>query len=312
MGWSSGTYTRSNGVYSGASVWASDEAALVDIESARHDTHDQDLATGINSCLHKGGQNAATANLPMGGFKHTNVANATARTEYAVVGQIQDGSYLYGGTSGGSANTQTLSLTPNLTAYSDGLVVTFKAGFTTTAAATLNINSIGAKAFRRASGTGNLTANFIKTNTIYQIVYSSEGSGGWIVLGPGSVSDGASWSPTIGTQAGSLSSTTVVFANYTLTNDNWCSIILSVTATQNTSNADYWSFTLPVQPAATNQVFAVETTASATTGDGHAIISSTSGTGTVQVYPSNRDNVDFVSGGTRSMRVCGTYLCATP
>lgn len=93
MGWSAGTFTRTNGTYTGASVWASDEAATIDIESARHDTHDQDLAAGINLCIHKGGQNAATANLPMGGFKHTNVANATASGEYVSFSQFTTATY---------------------------------------------------------------------------------------------------------------------------------------------------------------------------------------------------------------------------
>lgn len=55
MSWSSGIFTRTNGVYSGAGVWASDAAAAVKITAVRHDTHDKDLADGINACLHKGG-----------------------------------------------------------------------------------------------------------------------------------------------------------------------------------------------------------------------------------------------------------------
>lgn len=55
MGWSSGTFTRSNGVYTGTAVWTSDASAAVKITAARHDAHDQDLAAGINACLHKGG-----------------------------------------------------------------------------------------------------------------------------------------------------------------------------------------------------------------------------------------------------------------
>ena len=55
MAWSSGTFTRTNGVYSGTLVWTNDAAASVKITAARHDSHDQDLAAGINACLHKGG-----------------------------------------------------------------------------------------------------------------------------------------------------------------------------------------------------------------------------------------------------------------
>jgi hypothetical protein len=73
MAWSGGTYTRTNGVYTGASVWASDKAASVKIVAGRHDTHDQDLAQGINNCLAKDGQNSPVANINMGTFKFTNL-----------------------------------------------------------------------------------------------------------------------------------------------------------------------------------------------------------------------------------------------
>lgn len=55
MPWSSGTFTRTNGVFTGSGVWTSDAAASVNILAGRHDTHDLDLASGINFCLHKGG-----------------------------------------------------------------------------------------------------------------------------------------------------------------------------------------------------------------------------------------------------------------
>jgi hypothetical protein len=88
MSWSGGTYTRTNGTYSGAQVWESDEANGFDIDSDRHDTHDQDLATGINNCLNKNGQNAMTANLAMGGNKVTGLANGTAATDAVTKSQL--------------------------------------------------------------------------------------------------------------------------------------------------------------------------------------------------------------------------------
>lgn len=58
MAWSGGVFTRTNGTYSGASVWASDQSASISIVPSRHDTHDLDLATGINQCVNKDGSNA--------------------------------------------------------------------------------------------------------------------------------------------------------------------------------------------------------------------------------------------------------------
>lgn len=60
MPWNNGTFTRSNGVNTGATTWATDESGGVGIVSSRHDTHDQDLATGINQCINKDGSNTAS------------------------------------------------------------------------------------------------------------------------------------------------------------------------------------------------------------------------------------------------------------
>lgn len=87
MSWSAGTYTRTNGTYLGSTVWTSDSGAGIDILANRHDTHDQDLADGINACLHKGGQNAATANISWGGYKITSLGNGSAATDAATYGQ---------------------------------------------------------------------------------------------------------------------------------------------------------------------------------------------------------------------------------
>jgi hypothetical protein len=64
MAWSGGTFTRTNGVNTGATTWATDAAAGVKIRSDRHDTHDQDLATGIDACINKDGSNFP-ASLPV-------------------------------------------------------------------------------------------------------------------------------------------------------------------------------------------------------------------------------------------------------
>lgn len=69
MGWDgSGNFTRTNGVNTGSTTWTKDKNASTKITSARHDTHDQDLADGIDNCLTKDGQNAATGDIDMGGF----------------------------------------------------------------------------------------------------------------------------------------------------------------------------------------------------------------------------------------------------
>ena len=88
MPWSGGTFTRTNGVYSGAFVWNDDKTAGTKITAAHHDTHDEDLADGIDNCMAKDGTNAATANLDMGNFKLRNMANGIATTDAATVAQL--------------------------------------------------------------------------------------------------------------------------------------------------------------------------------------------------------------------------------
>lgn len=91
MAWAAGTFTR---VY-GTTGWADDAAAAIGIQADLHDVNDGDFATGINACLTKDGTNQPTANLPMGGNKHTGVANASANTEYMAYGQIRNGTPLF-------------------------------------------------------------------------------------------------------------------------------------------------------------------------------------------------------------------------
>ena len=91
MSWSSGTYTKWNG----AGGWASDATSGIGIEAGRHDTQDTDFQNGINNCLTKDGQNTPTNNLPMGGYKHTGIANASANDQYAAWGQLRNGAPVY-------------------------------------------------------------------------------------------------------------------------------------------------------------------------------------------------------------------------
>jgi hypothetical protein len=142
MGWSGGTYRKGNYASNG---WTGDASLGIGIEASRHDDQDDDFETGINTCLTKDGTNTATGNLPMGGFKHLNIANATARNHYAAAGQVQDSAFIWCGTSAGTANAQTLAPTPAITAYAAGQVFRFIAGFTPTSTLTIAVSGLAAK-----------------------------------------------------------------------------------------------------------------------------------------------------------------------
>ena len=170
MSWSGGTYRKGNYTSNG---WTGDASLGIGIEAGRHDTQDDDFAAGINNCLAKDGTNSMTGNLNMGAgtYRITNLSAGTARTDAAQVGQVQDNSLLWGGTSGGAANAQTLTLAPIITAYVTGQRYSFIAGFTNTAAATLNINGVGTRnIFNAATGAAIGAGEIVATRT-YEVLY---------------------------------------------------------------------------------------------------------------------------------------------
>lgn len=116
MPWTGPTFIRHNEDYSGASVWQSDAAASILIQSVRHDYHDYDLAQGIDACLNKNGANTATANIGMGGFKFTNLANGSGAADSAAYGQTITAASLNAGTNlltlTRAAGNVTVDLTP--------------------------------------------------------------------------------------------------------------------------------------------------------------------------------------------------------
>ena len=120
MAWSGGVYTRTNGTYSGALVWTSDAAAAIKILANRHDTHDQDIAAGINNCLTKDGQNTPTADIAWGSFKITSLANGSATTDAAAYGQTITAFSFNAGTSIVTATRSAGNLTFDLSALAGG------------------------------------------------------------------------------------------------------------------------------------------------------------------------------------------------
>ena len=197
MGWSGGTYTRSDGVFTGTSIWQSNRDAGTKIVADRHDTHDQDLATGINSCINKDGSNAMTGAMNMGSQKISSLADGTAHTDAVNAGQIQDGGLIFQATDSGSANTYAIALTPAVTAYVAGQVFHFKAANASSGASTLNVNALGAKNIKKKNDQ-DIAAGDIEQNAIVSVIY-----------------DGTSFQmlSQLGTSAGSMSS-------FTLTGDS--------------------------------------------------------------------------------------------
>ena len=156
----SGTYTlpAGNPVVTGttiSSTWANNTLS--------------DIGTSLTNSIAKDGQTTPTANLPMGGFKHTSVAVAAATTDYARADQVQNGSLVYL-TSVSGADTITATAAISLASYATGQKFHFVSAGANTGAVTLNVNGIGAKAVTK-NGTTALVAGEIASGAACEVIY---------------------------------------------------------------------------------------------------------------------------------------------
>lgn len=138
------------------------------ITSAAFNLLTADLGTGLSTALTKDGQTTPTANIKMGGYKIVNLAKGTVSTDAVNYGQLQ------------SSVTQLLTVTgtdtyagtasPTYTAYVAGDLFNFVVPNTNTGAATLNIDTLGAKAITRTGAVALVAGDMIATQ-IAQVVY---------------------------------------------------------------------------------------------------------------------------------------------
>ena len=105
----------------------------------------------------------------MGGYKHTTVADATVRAEYASAGQVQDGAFTSLSTVTGT-NTITATAPLGMSSYVTGQRFSFVAAATNTGAVTININSIGAKSITKFGSTALIAGDIINA-MVCQVVY---------------------------------------------------------------------------------------------------------------------------------------------
>ncbi len=104
----------------------------------------------------------------------SNAADVTpASTDAVNINTIQR-NYLSYATSTFATGTYTVTLTPAITSYWEGMIVTFKASAANTGATNLNVNAQGAVAITKAGGAA-LAAGDIQANQIVTVVYNSTG-----------------------------------------------------------------------------------------------------------------------------------------
>jgi len=193
MGWNSaGAVIRTDGVRSGSDVHEQQRIAGVKVRSDLTDTELEDLATAIENTVARDGQNAATANLPMGGFKHTGVATGsggTSRSEYTSGASVQDGAIWDAGDTGGTSTAFTATLSPAIAAYAAKQLfrVKFNAAFGATP--TINFNGVGAKKmyYMVGSTATQLTTNNVPQNYVGILRYDASldsSAGAFLLLNP--------------------------------------------------------------------------------------------------------------------------------
>lgn len=128
------------------------------------------MATALTQSIASDGQTTPTANLPMGGFRHTNVGNANARTTYASAADVQDATLVYL-TAVAGTDTITGTAAVSMSAYVTGQRFHFiSAGANTGTSVTLNINSIGAKSVTKNGSTA-LAVGDIPSGAVVTVCY---------------------------------------------------------------------------------------------------------------------------------------------
>lgn len=170
---------RSQGVYS---LPAGNPVATgTTIEADWANSTMQDVATALTNSIARDGSTAVTSNLQMSGFRHTGVGDASARTHYGVVSQIQDGAYSLAGSVAGT-DTVTGSLSPSISAYANGMCVRLFPANTNTGAVTLALNGLTARAVVKFNSValvaGDLIAG-VPADVVYDLANTQ-----WVLLNP--------------------------------------------------------------------------------------------------------------------------------
>lgn len=167
------------------------------IESADFNALTADLATGLSTAICKDGQTTITANLPMAGYRHTGVGNASSRTDYAAAGQVQDGKLNWVDGSG-TADAITATYVPSITALVDGQLCCVRAtAANATTTPTFAPNGLTARTIVKKGGSALVAGDIVAdghelilrydlTNTRWELLNPGDAS---YVVGPASSTD---------------------------------------------------------------------------------------------------------------------------
>lgn len=172
----SGTFNR---LYS----WVQDAANGIKIRADRMDNEMNGMATGLTDCVTRDGQSPAQANLPMGGFKHTGVADGTNATDYASLGQVRSQKPNFA-VATGTANALAAAFTPTVTALEDGMQLNIRALLANTSTTpTFSPDGLTAHVITKEGGVG-LVPGDIHTASTEIILRYNLAATRWELLNP--------------------------------------------------------------------------------------------------------------------------------
>lgn len=158
-----------SGIFLRVRRWVNDASANIKIRADYHDSEDDNFAQGLTMALTRDGQSTVLANLPMAGYRHTNVSDAQNRNEYITAGQVQNGSVNVSSISG-SSNAYTMSPTIPITSYASGQTFWGVMNATNSGASTLNISGLGAKSIK-SFGTTDVVSGELVSGKLYAFQY---------------------------------------------------------------------------------------------------------------------------------------------
>jgi microcystin-dependent protein len=143
------------------------------VSSVAFNTFAADVGSELTNSVDRAGRGAPTADLPMGGHRHTNVANANARNTYTATADVQDQNTVWCGVAGGTANALTLTPVPAITQYKDGQKFSVKVGAATNSGAvTAAVSGLAALPVVKNGGTA-LAANDLPPNGVMELTVNN-------------------------------------------------------------------------------------------------------------------------------------------
>lgn len=151
------------GIFSRVYQWTNDAANGLFVDATRTDTDSNDIASGLTNCVTRDGQSPATANIPLGGFKITGLANGALATDAVNFGQVFTNPTFFGLTATGTVNLTGGTVTVATQALGNNTTLAASTAFVIQQAfaAALPAQSLG---FLRSSGAA---AAFTQTHTGY-------------------------------------------------------------------------------------------------------------------------------------------------